>query len=153
MERPEKKEDAIQIILTDELKKIWKDSYNVEFNSSEQNIAVVWELTIRFFELYLNKKYGDVLNTVISKRNELELKYNFLYPKEFFIDFLEYMVSISTEYPELYYLTYRGPLLKKYLWEDLIEKMKRFNFYKDYEVNVDLNFENPYQNSKELVLN
>ena len=63
------------------------------------------------------------------------------------------MVSISTEYPELYYLTYRGPCLKKYLWEDLIEKLKRFNFYKDYEVDVDLNFENPYQNSKELVLN
>ena len=69
MERPEKKEDAIQIILTDELKKIWKDDYNVEFNPNEQNITVVWELTIRFFDLYLNKKYGDVLNTVISKRN------------------------------------------------------------------------------------
>jgi hypothetical protein len=150
MKRPERRGELI--ILTDKLKKIWKNLYNVEFDSNEQNIAVVWELNVRFWNLYVNEKYGDVLTNIITKREELELKYNLLYPKEFFIDFLECIVCVLNEYPELYHLIYKGPLLKKYLWEDIVEKLSRFNFYKNYKVNVNLNFKNPYENSNELVL-
>ena len=151
MERPQIREDVIETILKGKIKEIWKNYYKVEFDPKEKNITILLELVLLYSTLY-EKKHINFSNSLIIKRNELELKYNFLYPKEFFIDFLEYGILMFEKYPEIVNLTYKGKYYKKDIWEDLIEKLKRFNFYKDYEVNVDFNFENPYENSDEFVL-